>query len=222
MGPIGFWGACQLICLALFLGIKSWRTINLIVRHGLNPITLRVRKRGLQGLVELSLFVNVNFWAAAVVVCAIAPGLVSDSWLLGTPLLPIHVTRYAGFVLLVLALIILVQGQTALGTAWRLGIDERHPGALVTDGIYARTRNPIYLFFDLYFAGTFLMNGTLFFALSAAFTVLNLHYQILKEEEYLAQVHGPPYEVYRARAPRYWNGWRAVRSGHKVGEVDVG
>jgi protein-S-isoprenylcysteine O-methyltransferase Ste14 len=33
--------------------------------------------------------------------------------------------------------------------------------------------------------------------------VLNLHYQILQEERFLARAHGAAYEAYRARTARY-------------------
>jgi protein-S-isoprenylcysteine O-methyltransferase Ste14 len=95
----------------------------------------------------------------------------------------------------------------ALGDAWRLGIDAHDSGKLVTDGIYRRTRNPIYLFFGLCFWGTFLLNGAAAFALLAALVTANLHYQILQEEKHLARVHGPAYEAYRARTGRYVT-WR--------------
>ncbi len=48
----------------------------------------------------------------------------------------------------------------SIGNLWRLGIDEKYPGKLVTKGIYAFTRNPIYLFFHLYFLGTFFLRDS--------------------------------------------------------------
>jgi protein-S-isoprenylcysteine O-methyltransferase Ste14 len=209
---LGFWGSVQLCCLALFAGVHGARTANLIVRHRVNPIMLRVRGRGVQGLVELSLFVNVTFWAAAIVVNVVAPGVASQAWFLGTPIVQLALARYVGLLLIVVAFILLVLGQMALGQAWRLGIDEEHPGELVTGGIYAISRNPIYLFFDLYFVGTFLLNGTLCFALAALFTVLNLHYQILSEERHLSKLFGVAYDTYCMRTARYWPGWRIWRS----------
>lgn len=222
MQSIEFWDVFQLFCLTLFVAIKGGRTVSLIVRYKVNPITLRVKKRGLQGLVELALFVNVNLWAAAVVIHAVVPGLLSRLGWLGYPVWSTHVTRYVGLILIGLAFAILIPGQLALGTAWRLGIDEKHPGELVTHGIYAMTRNPIYLFFDLYFVGTFLLNSTWFFALSAAFTVLNLHYQILNEEQYLDQIYGAAYQTYRVCTGRYWNGLRAWRVRQEGQQAETG
>jgi len=105
--------------------------------------------------------------------------------------------------MIILGLGIFLVAQATLGDSWRLGIDERHPGALVTHGIYRLSRNPLYLFFNLYFWGTFLLNGTGMFAIFAVLVTANLHYQILQEERFLAQVHGEPYRAYRARVGRY-------------------
>jgi len=105
--------------------------------------------------------------------------------------------------MIVCAFVIFVLALRALGNSWRLGIDENHPGRLVTTGIYAHSRNPIYLFFDLYFLGTFLINGSLFFLIMTVLAALNLHYQIRQEERFLARAHGAAYEAYCARTPRY-------------------
>jgi protein-S-isoprenylcysteine O-methyltransferase Ste14 len=186
-----------------------------------NPIKLRANKRGAQGLVELSLFVNVNIWAAVVVVRAVAPG-VFPAALLWSPVLPdSRAARYAGLVCVVSAFVILILAQITLGRSWRLGIDDENPGELVTRGIYALSRNPIYSFFDLYFLGTFLLNGTLFFALSAVFTVLNLHYQILSEEKHLASLFGADYHAYCARVARYGLGRAVWRTGRQAQELDT-
>ena len=222
MRSIGFWGVFQLVCLALFLGITAGRTLSLLIRYRVNPIKLRVNKRGAQGLLELSLFVNVNLWAAAVVVQAVAPRLLAGSWLFGALFSVSSVSRCVGLGFVVLAFLILVLAQIALGRAWRLGIDEENPGELVTDGIYALCRNPIYLFFDMYFVGTFLLNSARFFAFSAVFTVLNLHYQILSEEQHLAKLFGSDYYAYCARTARYWPGLHVLRFNREAQKVDTG
>jgi protein-S-isoprenylcysteine O-methyltransferase Ste14 len=112
-------------------------------------------------------------------------------------------------VTIVFAFFVYILAMAALKSSWRLGIDRVHPGQLVTTGIYARSRNPIYLFFNLYMAGTFLINGTPLFLVFAVLTALNLHYQILHEERYLARISGLAYPAYRARTVRYWT-WRAI------------
>ena len=65
------------------------------------------------------------------------------------------------------------------------------------------TRNPIYLFFGLYFGGTFLINGTLFFLLFWVLGAALLHLLALQEERFLARVHGRAFAACRDRTPRY-------------------
>jgi protein-S-isoprenylcysteine O-methyltransferase Ste14 len=89
------------------------------------------------------------------------------------------------------------------GDSWRVGIDEEKAGALVTRGIFAFTRNPIYLAFDLIFVGTFLINGTVIFLFFAVLGVGVSHRQILREEQFLSQRYGQAYRDYCKRTRRY-------------------
>ena len=85
-------------------------------------------------------------------------------------------------------------------TAYRL---ELTPGELVTTGIFAFSRNPIYVFLDLWFLGIFLINGTLLFLIFAVLAFAVVHWQIRQEEAYLSKLYGQPYNEYRSRTKRY-------------------
>ncbi|MBI5184202.1 MAG: hypothetical protein HZA01_00525 [Nitrospinae bacterium] len=74
--------------------------------------------------------------------------------------------------------------------SWRAGIDEKTQGELITTGIFAVSRNPIFIFIDLYFIGTFLINGALIFLIFAAVVIIGLHCQIIQEEKFLAKAYG--------------------------------
>src|SRR6185312_1284537 len=56
----------------------------------------------------------------------------------------------AGLCLLLLSLI-------SFGTSFRVGIDARRPDKLVTTGVFAHTRNPIYVAFALILVGQLLV-----------------------------------------------------------------
>jgi len=196
-------GAFQISALAFFLFAFGARTVQLRLRQHINPITLSLGKRGILGIVELSLFVVVNLWVLAVLAHAL-PGLngLLPAWS-QLRLIRSLVAQRAGVVLTLLAFVICLAALRALGNSWRLGIDEKQPGKLVTTGIYRFSRNPIFVFFDLYFVSAFLLNGTVIFLLFALFTILNLHCQILQEERFLAQAHGSDYQRYCRRTCRY-------------------
>jgi protein-S-isoprenylcysteine O-methyltransferase Ste14 len=90
-----------------------------------------------------------------------------------------------------------------MGPSWRIGIDERVPGALVTSGLFRRSRNPIYLSADLFIAGSFLLNPTLAGLIYLVLTPAVLHAQITREEAFLQAVHGQQFAAYAAITPRY-------------------
>jgi protein-S-isoprenylcysteine O-methyltransferase Ste14 len=212
-------GVFQIAALALFLLVFVGRAVQLRIRGHINPIALSLGKRGLLGVAELALFLAVNLWAIAVIGHAL-PGfdLPLPAWC-QVELIRSSALRVVGVGLTTLAFLICLLALRALGDSWRLGIDERQPGRLVTNGIYSFSRNPIFVFFDLYFISTFLLNGTLLFLLFALFTIANLHYQILEEERFLVQTHGSAYELYRRRTCRYatwqwvadWLSWPDLR-----------
>jgi len=108
-----------------------------------------------------------------------------------------------GVTLVTLGLVIFIFAFVSFGDSWRVGIDVRSPGALVTTGIFAASRNPIYVFLDLWFFGIFLINGTLIFLLFAVAAVALLHWQIRREEDFLLRLYGQPYQDYRAKTGRY-------------------
>jgi protein-S-isoprenylcysteine O-methyltransferase Ste14 len=91
----------------------------------------------------------------------------------------------------------------AFGDSWRLGIDRTAPGALVTHGIFAWTRNPVYVGLDLLAFGTFLIQGRLIFMVLALLISWMLHLQIRREERFLDRAHGDAYREYRTRVGRY-------------------
>jgi protein-S-isoprenylcysteine O-methyltransferase Ste14 len=199
-----FLSCFQIAGLALFLVLTVGRTVHLQTRKHINPIALSLRKRGLLGMMEIALFVAVNVWVLAVLVYTLPLEPRPWPWLFARKLIDSPVARVAGVMLITLAFFTRIQAMIALGDSWRLGLDEKAPGKLVTTGIYAVSRNPIYIFFDLWFIGTFLINGSLVFLIFALLVMTNLHYQIGQEEKFLADVHGPAYEAYRATTARYF------------------
>lgn len=76
--------------------------------------------------------------------------------------------------------------------------------ALVTEGVYARTRNPIYLAFIFFLIGVgMLLNSDWLFVLLVPF-VLIIHYGVIRREEaYLLARFGVPYANYMKQTPRY-------------------
>lgn len=76
--------------------------------------------------------------------------------------------------------------------------------ALVTDGIYRYTRNPMYLGMLLILAGFAIRLGSLSpFLLLPLYVYVLQHCQIIHEERFLAAQYGGTYQDYRAQVRRW-------------------
>ncbi|HOB99872.1 MAG TPA: isoprenylcysteine carboxylmethyltransferase family protein [Verrucomicrobiota bacterium] len=102
------------------------------------------------------------------------------------------------------AVILYVVALRDLGASWRLGLDRNAPGPLVTAGVYGWTRHPIYVAFDLWFMGTFLLIGRLSFLVLALVCVSLLHAIMDREERFLVGLYGGAYRDYSRRVGRYF------------------
>ena len=75
---------------------------------------------------------------------------------------------------------------------------------LVTEGIYARMRNPMYVGLTLLLFGLAVALASDWMLILAVPTVLLLHFGVVKREErYLEATFGESYRAYMRRVPRY-------------------
>jgi protein-S-isoprenylcysteine O-methyltransferase Ste14 len=111
--------------------------------------------------------------------------------------------RIPGIVLITLGLIIFISGIISFRNSWRIGIDKNSSDDLITTGIFSYTRNPIFLFINLYFIGTALIYPTLFFIVFAVISMSGIHYHIKAEERFLKSHYGKPYFDYLKKVRRY-------------------
>ena len=111
--------------------------------------------------------------------------------------------RWVGVALCVAALTLLAWSLVSFGQSFRVGIDTERPDKLITTGIFAFSRNPIYVGFALILLGQFLISSTwlLLAYLLAGYWLF--HRQVLREEQFLSQYYGDSFENYRQRVRRY-------------------
>ena len=199
---MNFFNLFQLLYVSTFLAIFVTRTITTLLKRN-NPFSLGVGKRGVHVIIELSLIVFLFIWIYEVFVYSLG----STRHIAPTPfhhmLFDIPFLKYAGVCINVIGMVLFVSALWAFRESWRMGIDKRNPGELITNGIFRISRNPIFFFIDLYFCGTFLIYPTPFFFIMAVLTVGVLHYQILKEERFLADHYGDSYTTYTGETGRY-------------------
>jgi len=103
----------------------------------------------------------------------------------------------AGFLLGVAAFMAFRKARTTLNPHGRVS-------AIVTDGVYHFTRNPIYLGFLLMLIGFPLNNGTYWGVLLAPVFVITMNRLVIeKEETYLEKKFGKVYAGYKSRVRRW-------------------
>ncbi|MBL7976762.1 MAG: isoprenylcysteine carboxylmethyltransferase family protein [Bacteroidetes Order II. Incertae sedis bacterium] len=113
------------------------------------------------------------------------------------------IMQVLGLFLLFASLIWIVVAQQQMASSWRIGIDEKNNTNLVTTGVFAHSRNPIFLGMLFTLLGLFfvLPNALSFAILCTGF--VTIHVQVRLEEAWLRHTQGLAYEEY-CRKTRRW------------------
>lgn len=111
--------------------------------------------------------------------------------------------QWAGVLLCALGAIVMVLSLVSFGSSFRVGIDTERPGDLVTSGVFAFTRNPIYVAFGVVLLGEFLIQPRWLQLVYLVAGIALFHRQVLREEAYLGQRYCAGYAAYRERVRRY-------------------
>ena len=193
----------QLAALGVFLALFIGRTVAMRVKERVNPIVLGAGKSGLRRALELIVPAGFLFWVAEIANHALGPVAIWLPEAAYVLLFDSAAARVAGVTLTAFGLALFAAALWSFGRSWRVGVDERTPGDLVSGGVFALSRNPIFVFMNLYAIGGLLLNGTPVFVGIALATILGVHFQILQEERFLAGRYGRAYERYRERTGRY-------------------
>jgi len=91
----------------------------------------------------------------------------------------------------------------SFGQSFRVGIDTEHPDKLITTGIFAFSRNPIYTAFAFILLGQFLIFPNWLLLIYMGAGVWLFHRQVLREEAYLKKHYGQGYAEYCTQVRRY-------------------
>lgn len=185
--------------LVFFGAVFVWPTWRTWRRTGINPLVLP-RNDSAEGFIGV--WFKAMIGAVLVLTLCLALGLDPKrlgliTWLDGMPM------HWAGSALLVLTLPQVALAQSTMGRAWRIGIDSARPTELVTHGLFAMSRNPIFLALRLNLAG-------LFMSLPSAVTLsiwlvgeVLIGVQVRLEESHLSKTLAEDYRAYAERTPRW-------------------
>jgi protein-S-isoprenylcysteine O-methyltransferase Ste14 len=125
-------------------------------------------------------------------------------WIRPWPILPPHLVPWVGIGLLLAGLAIGIPGRLALRSAGTSVKPTQPTTAIVMQGPYRFTRNPLYVGLTCFFVGL-----TLAFDTGWGFVVLVpllvvMHFGVVRREEsYLERKFGEEYRQYRGRVRRY-------------------
>lgn len=178
---------------ALF-GVRTWQHRRATGSSGFNGFS---RRDGWARAAGLLFAVAVLAGAAALVAAAAGMPVLTPPGLV-TPL------AVAGLLVAAAGPALAWVAQSSMGMSWRIGVDPGETTPLVTTGVFARARNPIFTAMILAQAGTVLMAPTWLSlaALTALVTAIELQVRYV-EEPYLRATHGTGYLDYAAHVGRF-------------------
>ena len=177
-----------------------WRSWRVWRKTGLNPYVLP-NSDDAQGYVTKAFRWVLIAMGAYVAIQAAWPQ--ADTMLGRIAVLDHRMIQVTGWIVLMLSLFWVGIAQMQMGLSWRIGIDLKHDTALVCTGLFALSRNPIFLAMRASLLGLLLVrpNG-LTLALAIACELL-MQLQVRQEEAFLRDRHGENYQDYCASTPRW-------------------
>src|SRR5580692_8363456 len=100
---------------------------------------------------------------------------------------------WAGVLCCVAGLILLFLSLVSFSKSFRIGIDQDSPDKLVTTGVFAISRNPIYVAFWFVLMGQFLIFSNLIPLIYLIAATWLFHRQVLREEDFMRRHYGQQY-----------------------------
>jgi protein-S-isoprenylcysteine O-methyltransferase Ste14 len=190
-------------CLAI-LGIG--RALMLSAR-GVRVIAIDRERTVSQGLADLGFALCFLLWVYEALAFTLPLGFHLVPAVARAAVLDVGAASALGVLVMAAGLVVYGLALQAFGSSWRLGIDRDRPGALVTGGIFDRSRNPVYLGLALLAAGVFLVLGRLVLLVLAIVFLVYFQSLIRREERFLAERYGNAYREYARAVGRWWT-WR--------------
>ena len=186
----------SVVVLGLLFAIRRILAKTSVVTSSNSAASDAEASRGNAGVITPPPLIFLAFLALAAVLEALAPSPTAT-------LFP-HARYVAGAVLFIIGLLIGIAGLRGLSAAATNISTDLPTTALVVDGIYGRSRNPLYLAMTLAYIGLAIAAGSVWaIALLLPMLVLMHVGVISREEEYLKREFGDMYRQYKSRVRRW-------------------
>jgi protein-S-isoprenylcysteine O-methyltransferase Ste14 len=172
-----------------------------------------------------------RWWAKLLFLAALVLGLAGPvgglAGLDPVPLLDHPGVRVAGLAVAVAGVVATLLAQTAMGTSWRIGVDEAERTTLLTTGAFRIVRNPIFTAMTVTSLGLALAVPNPVSLAATIVLVASIQVQVRTvEEPYLLRTHGDAYASYAAAVGRFLPGVGTIRphdhtehGGHEHGHT---
>lgn len=182
-----------IVLMIIFYGVYFAKMISQR-RQGINTDLLGKGKTGFVKFVEITLKIVTYILPVAEAVSIILDVNIAPLWL-----------RIAGAAVGTAGVVVFAISVVTMGGSWRAGVSKNEKTELVTSGIYALSRNPAFLGFDLMYLGIALMFFNLWLCCLTLIAGIMLHLQIVNvEEDHLSEAFGDEYLEYRKKVRRYF------------------
>lgn len=189
------------LLLVLYVGVTFvWRSYLVWRRTGVNPYVV---SRGDDAEGIIARFFRLSMLLLVGVVCVYA---VSDqAYNLVAPIrwLERPLWQGLGVVLLAASLVWTAVAQAQMGASWRIGIDADKETELVERGLFARSRNPIFLGMRVGLLGFFFLLPNAVTLLTLVLGEVLIQLQVRLEEDFLTKTQGDAYRAYCRRVRRW-------------------
>ena len=116
----------------------------------------------------------------------------------------IPVVQACGLFIMLLGLVVFISAIAVMKSNWRAGYGDDQNTELVTAGIYAYSRNPAFLGFDLLYIGCALAFQCVVNITISFLVVILFHLQIRGEKKFLRATFGQDYLDYKSKTMRYF------------------
>jgi protein-S-isoprenylcysteine O-methyltransferase Ste14 len=172
-------------------------------------VAVALRTTGRTGIAGLGGAPPLELLGGGLFGAAVAMGAANPVLVLADVLEPIEdletgALRAIGFACCSLGIAGTFLAQMAMGASWRIGVDESERTDLVTGGVFALCRNPIYTFMVIAWVGFALLVPTWLSLATIAVAIVGLEVQVrLVEEPHLLRTHGEPYRAWASRVGRF-------------------
>ena len=134
----------------------------------------------------------------------VAPIAALTGWAGGELLLASRSLQITGTAIAVVGTVATLAAQFAMGDAWRIGVDASEKTQLVTTGLFAWVRNPIFTFMVISAVGFTAMVPNVWAVAGFTGSIIGIEMQVrFVEEPYLKSVHGEAYQRYLATVGRF-------------------